>query len=100
MKILSLFFIFVSSCFGSVIYFNNGKSVEGKILEANSTHLLLQRAKDLQQFRIKVDMLTEDSQKQLELYHAENRYSNIPTVPIPLNDRTLKKYSEYIDALI
>lgn len=100
MKILSLFFIFVSSCFGSVIYFNNGKSVEGKILEANSTHLLLQRAKDLQQFRIKVDMLTEDSQKQLELYHAENRYSTIPTVPIPLNDRTLKKYSDYIDALI
>ena len=100
MKILSLFFILASSCFGSVIYFNNGKSVEGKILEANSTHLLLQRAKDLQRFRIKVDMLTEDSQKQLELYHAENRYSTIPTVPIPLNDRTLKKYSDYIDALI
>ena len=100
MKILSLFFIFASSCFGSVIYFNNGKSVEGKILEANSTHLLLQRAKDLQQFRIKVELLTEDSQKQLELYHAENRYSTIPTVSIPLNDRTLKKYSDYIDALI
>lgn len=100
MKILSLFIIFASSCFGSVIYFNNGKSLEGKILEANSTHLLLQRAKDLQQFRIKVDMLTEDSQKQLELYHAENRYSTIPTAPIPLNDRTLKKYSDYIDTLI
>ena len=100
MTILSLFIIFASSCFGSVIYFNNGKSLEGKILEANSTHLLLQRAKDLQQFRIKVDMLTEDSQKQLELYHAENRYSAIPTAPIPLNDRTLKKYSDYIDTLI
>lgn len=100
MKILSLFIIFASSCFGSVIYFNNGKSLEGKILEANSTHLLLQRAKDLQQFRIKVDMLTEDSQKQLELYHAENRYSTIPTASIPLNDRTLKKYSDYIDTLI
>tara|TARA_X000000950_G_scaffold43209_2_gene48503 strand:- start:48864 stop:50903 length:2040 start_codon:yes stop_codon:yes gene_type:complete len=100
MKIFSLFFICLSPCLGSVIYFNNGKNIEGNILEANSTHLLFQRAKDLQQFRFKVDLLTEDSRKQLELYHAENRYSSIPTLPTPLDERTLKKYSGYIDTLI
>ena len=100
MKILLLFFFLFSSCFGSVIYFNNGKSIEGRILEANSTHLLLERERDRQHFRMKVDLLTKDSQKQLELYHAQDRYSSIPTSSAPLDDKTLSKYSNYIDTLI
>ena len=39
------------------IYHKDGGSVEGKILEANGTHLVFQRAEDLQQFRMKVEDL-------------------------------------------
>jgi hypothetical protein len=82
------------------LYFNNGKSLEAKILEANETHVKLQRASDLQQFRIKTEMLTKDTQKQIELYHSEDRYSSIPSVATPLDNKTLSKYVTYIDTLI
>ena len=82
------------------MYFNNGKSLDAEIIEANSTHVLLKRSSDLQQFRIKADLLTQDSQKQIELYHSEGRYSSIPTLKTPLDSRTLNQYSGYIDSLI
>ena len=97
--IVILFFIPIL-CLGDKLYFNNGKSFEGKILEANQTHVLLQREKDLQQFRIKSEMLTKDTQKQIELYHSKDRYSSIPSVKTPVDDRTLKSYVAYIDSLI
>ena len=98
--IIALLFIITSTCLGDKLYFNNGKSIEAKILEANETHVTLQRSNDLQQFRVKTDMLTKDTQKQIELYHSEDRYSSIPSVETPVDDRTLKTYASYIDALI
>ena len=84
----------------SKLYFNNGKSLDAEIIEANATHVLLKRSSDLQQFRIKSDLLTKDTQKQIELYHSEGRYSSIPTLKTPLDSKTLNQYSGYIDALI
>lgn len=100
MKILIIFLFATTFCFGSTLYFKNGKSLDAEILEANETHVLLSRAKDLQRFRISVDQLTIDSRKQIELYHSQGRYSNIPSVKTPIEERTLKAYTSYIDELI
>lgn len=89
-----------ASCFAEKIYLNSGKSVEAKILDANRTHLTLQRDSDKQLFKLRVNMLTKDSQKQLELYHSENRYSSIPPSKLPLNDKLVIKYASFIDKLI
>lgn len=98
--IAALLFFITSTCLGDKLYFNNGKSIKAEILEANETHLTLQRSTDLQQFRVKINMLTKDTQKQIELYHSEDRYSSIPAVKTPIDDRTLKTYVSYIDSLI
>lgn len=82
------------------LWFNNGKSLDGEILEANNTHVLFARASDLQQFRFEVELLTLDSQKLIELYHNKSRYKEIPQVSVPLNDRTLQIYTNRIDQLI
>tara|TARA_B100000212_G_scaffold342604_1_gene331206 strand:+ start:10525 stop:12573 length:2049 start_codon:yes stop_codon:yes gene_type:complete len=97
---LILFFLLCSASYADKLYFNNGKVLDAKILEANETHVKIQRASDLQQFRIKSEMLTQDTRKQIELYHSENRYGSIPSVKTPLDQRTLRNYSGYIDELI
>ena len=99
MRLFILFF-FWSSLNAETIWFNNGKSLDGEILEANNTHVLFARANDLQQFRFKADILTLDSQKLVELYHNTNRYGEIPLVKTPLDDRTLQIYANRIDQLI
>lgn len=100
--IFILFVLLVTSplTLASKLYFNNGKSLDAEIIEANTTHVLLKRSSDLQQFRIKTELLTKDSQKQIELYHSEGRYSSIPPLKTPLDTKTLKQYSSYIDTLI
>lgn len=82
------------------IYHKDGGSVEGKILEANETHVIFQRAEDLQQFRFRIDQLALNSQQAVDLYHRDRRYSTIPKVKTPLDVKTLKKYTSYIDELI
>ena len=99
----SIVFLLFSSLvmFGQTrIYHKDGGSVEGKILEANETHVIFQRGEDLQQFRFKIDMLALNSQQAVDLYHREKRYSSIPKVSVPLDTRTLNKYTAYIDELI
>ena len=41
-----------------------------------------------------------NSQQAVDLYHREKRYSSIPKVNVPLDTRTLNKYTAYIDELI
>jgi hypothetical protein len=82
------------------IYHKDGGSVEGKILEANGTHVTFQRAEDHQQFRFKISDLALNSQQAVELYHSVERYSNIPKVQTPLDNKTLSSYTGYIDRLI
>lgn len=100
MKYILLLILSMVTCVAETIWFNDGRSIEGEILEANNTHMLFARAKDLQQFRLKIDLLTLDSQKLVELYHNTNRYGDIPTVKTPLDDRTLQIYTNRIDQLI
>ncbi|MDC3298609.1 DUF1549 and DUF1553 domain-containing protein, partial [bacterium] len=98
--ILIAIFLAINLLNAETIWFNNGKSLDGEILEANNTHVLFARAKDLQQFRFSVEILTLDSQKLIELYHNKSRYKEIPQVTLPLNDRTLQIYTNRIDQLI
>jgi hypothetical protein len=98
-RLFILLFIY-STLSAETIWFNNGKSLDGEILEANNTHVLFARASDLQHFRFPVELLTLDSQKLVELYHNTNRYGEIPTVKVPLDDRTLQIYTNRIDQLI
>tara|TARA_Y100001935_G_C17309896_1_gene515067 strand:- start:389 stop:2434 length:2046 start_codon:yes stop_codon:yes gene_type:complete len=100
MKKLILLLFLPLICKADKIYFNNGKVIDAQILEANETHLVLQRSEDLQQFRVLTSALTIDSRKQIELYHSEDRYSTIPEVKVPIDKRTLNSYSGYIDKLI
>ena len=100
MKLFLILFFSTVSCFGSTLYFTNGKSLDATILEANETHVLIAREKDLQRFRFPIKHLTIDTQKQVELYHSKGRYSTIPSVKVPIDDRTLKNYVSYIDELI
>jgi len=94
--LLSSFCVYGSS----KLYFNDGKSLEAEIVEANETHVTIKRAKDLQLFRFKLTLLTKDTQKQVELYHSRDRYSSIPSVKTPIDQRTLNSYVNYIDTLI
>lgn len=82
------------------LWFNNGKNLEGTIVEADNTHVLFKRGSDLQMFRFPTDLLTVDSKKLVELYHNTNRYGEIPRVSTPLDDRTLRRYAEHIDGLL
>mgnify|MGYP001202910015 CR=1 FL=1 len=100
MKHLILLLFSFTYVFSETLYFNNGKSVEGKILEANATAILFEKAEDKQNFRFPPSMLTEDSKKQLELYHSTNRYSSIPTLPTPLSQKKVDQYAGYIDQLV
>ena len=98
--ILALLVSAVSAFSQTRIYHKDGNSVEGKILEANGTHVTFQRAEDLQQFRFRIDELALNSQQAVELYHSTERYSTIPKVQTPLDERTLRSYTSYIDELI
>lgn len=99
-RLLSIILLSVTCVNAETIWFNDGRSIEGEILEANNTHILFARAEDLQQFRLKTSFLTLDSQKLVELYHNTNRYGSIPTVKTPLDDKTLRIYTNRIDQLI
>ena len=100
MKYIILLMLVTCGCLAETIWFNNGKSLDGEILEANNTHVLFARAEDLQQFRFPVELLTLDSQKLIELYHNKSRYKEIPQVKVPLDDRTMQIYTNRIDQLI
>tara|TARA_B110000495_G_scaffold430_1_gene302 strand:+ start:1037 stop:3088 length:2052 start_codon:yes stop_codon:yes gene_type:complete len=101
MKHIAIILMILSNpCKGERIFFNDGNSLEAKILEANETHVRIERAKDHQQFKFEISLLTKDSQKQIELYHSKGRYSSIPSSETPLDKKTLEGYASYIDKLI
>ena len=81
------------------MYFNNGKAVEGKILEANATHALIQRSTDLQLFRLSIDLLTEDNQAYIK-NNFPPMHKALPKLQKPLPQKDLQAHSVYIDSLI
>ena len=100
MKYILFLMLSSTACLGGKLFFNDGNSIEAKILDANETHVTIARDEDLQKFRFKIGMLTLESQKQIELYFSKSRYSSIPTLKTPLNQKELKNYASYIDQLI
>lgn len=101
MKTITLLYLILPAlCLADKLYFNNGKSLEAKILEANETHVLIKRESDLQKFRFKNSELTKDSQKKIELYHSEDRYKSITQLKTPLEQKNINKFALYIDELI
>lgn len=82
------------------IYFNNGKSISGNILEADSRTMIFARESDKQRFRLPIDLMTLDSQKLVELYHSTDRYGDVSKVDIPLSVSNTKKYADIVDNLI
>ena len=86
-------------CFADTLYFNNGKSLEGEILEANSSHALIERASDLQLFRIAIDSLTKDNQAYIK-NNFTPMHESLPKFKKPLSDTDLQKHSNYIDSLV
>ena len=100
MRLIILFLLAPLICNAGKIYFNDGNVLDGKILEANGSHVTIARAEDLQRFKFPIHLLTIDSQKEIELYHSQGRYSSIPSAETPLNKRVLNSYASYIDELI
>lgn len=101
MKYLIIGLLFITaSATATTIYHKDGESVTGVILEANNTHILFEREEDLQKFRFEISELAYKSQKAIELYHSVERYSSIPKVNTPLDKKTLRAYTTYIDDLI
>ena len=86
-------------CFADTLYFNNGKNLEGEILEANSSHALIERASDLQLFRIAIDSLTKDNQAYIK-NNFTPMHESLPKFKKPLSDTDLQKHSNYIDSLV
>jgi len=98
--ILFVLWLIAAPLVAQTITHKDGKKVEGKILEANSTTVIFERAEDLQKFRFEISLLTKESQQEIELYHSQGRYSTIPSIPTPLTTKSLNNYSRYIDELI
>ena len=99
MKTLILLLLSTTFCFADTLYFNNGKNLEGKILEANSSHALIERASDLQLFRIAIDSLTKDNQAYIK-NNFPPMHESLPKFKKPLSELDLKKHSNYIDSLV
>lgn len=99
MKKLILSFFLCSSLSAEILYFNDGNQVAGKILEANSTHALIKREKDLQLFRFPIDLLTEDNRAYIKNNFAP-MHDALPKFKKPLPEKDLNSHSIYIDSLI
>lgn len=100
MRLILLLLLSPLICCAGKIYFNDGNVLDGKILEANGSHVTIERAEDLQKFKFPINLLTIDSQKEIELYHSQDRYSSIPSLKTPLDKGTRNSYAAHIDKLI
>lgn len=78
---------------------DNGKKLDGKILEYNGESVLFQRQQDLQLFRFKLTALALQSQRMIKDDYMTSDY-NVPKLPRPLNEATIKKLATYADNLV
>ena len=78
---------------------DNGKELEGKIIEYNGESVLFQRQQDLQLFRFKLTALALQSQRMIRDDYMTSDY-NVPKLPRPLNEATIKKLARYADNLV
>ena len=77
----------------------DGKKLDGKVIEYNGESVLFQRQKDLQLFRFKLTALALQSQRMIRDDYMTSDY-NVPKLPRPLNEATIKKLARYADNLV
>ena len=77
----------------------DGKELEGKVIEYNGESVLFQRQNDLQLFRFKLTALALQSQRMIRDDYMTSDY-NVPKLPRPLNEATIKKLARYADNLV
>ena len=77
----------------------DGKKLEGKVIEYNGESVLFQRQNDLQLFRFKLTALALQSQRMIRDDYMTSDY-NVPKLPRPLNEATIKKLARYADNLV
>lgn len=99
MKIIVLLVLSSLLSFGDVLYFNDGNSVRGEIIESNSTHVMLKRAHDLQLFRVPLKLLTKDHRAYVK-NNFPPKLEYLPKFKKPLSEKNLISNARYIDKLI
>ena len=77
----------------------DGKKLDGKVIEYNGESVLFQRQNDLQLFRFKLTALALQSQRMIRDDYMTSDY-NVPKLPRPLNEATIKKLARYADNLV
>ena len=99
MKNLILFLLSPLFLSAEALYFNNGNSVRGEIVESNSTHVVIKKEEDFQLFRIPLKLLTKDNQAYVKNNFPPG-YENLPKFKKPLSEKDLIVNSRYIDQLV
>jgi len=99
MKIIVLLVLSSLLSFGDVLYFNDGNSVRGEIIESNSTHVMLKRTHDLQLFRVPLKLLTKDHRAYVK-NNFPPKLEYLPKFKKPLSEKNLISNAKYIDQLI
>lgn len=77
----------------------DGKKKEGKIIEFNGESVLFQRQSDLQLFRLPLTALALQSQRMIKDNYMTADY-NVPKLQRPLQERQIKQFAAYADALV
>ena len=77
----------------------DGKKLDWKVIEYNGESVLFQRQEDLQLFRFKLTALALQSQRMIRDDYMTSDY-NVPKLPRPLNEATIKKLARYADNLV
>ena len=85
--------------FAEALYFNDGNSVRGEIIESNSTHVIIKKEDDFQLFKIPLKLLTQDNQAYVKNNFPPG-YENLPKFKKPLSEKDLISNSRYIDQLV
>ncbi len=99
MKNLILFLLSPLFLSAEALYFNDGNSVRGEIVESNSTHVVIKKEEDFQLFRIPLKLLTKDNQAYVKNNFPPG-YENLPKCKKPLSEKDLIVNSRYIDQLV
>jgi hypothetical protein len=99
MKIIVLLVLSSLLSFGDVLYFNDGNSVRGEIVESNSTHVMLKRDHDLQLFRVPLELLTKDHRAYVK-NNFPPKLEYLPKFKKPLSEKSLILNARYIDQLV
>ena len=77
----------------------DGKEKQGKVIEFNGESVLFQRQDDLQLFRLPLDALALQSRRMIKDNYMTADY-NVPKLQRPLQERQIKQFAAYADALV